>query len=130
MDIVILLCGLLLEGSMSERVPFRPNRTCECSVFRKGYAGVIVHRRPCELGVEWLAQSGDIIISGQRYRWINGDDQWSRDHGHEEINVVAEVTRVSDIGMVYAYWHNDLPKARQRGYETCIPNSAVVELAK
>jgi len=80
--------------------------------------------------VEWLAQSGDPIVIGKRYRWINGDDQWSRDRGYEEINVVAEVTRVNEAGMVFAYWHQDRPQDDQYGMETCIPNSAVVELVE
>lgn len=35
------------------------------------------------------------------------DDQWSRDRGYAEFNVVAEVTRVTEVGMVFAYWHQD-----------------------
>ena len=117
---------------MSERVPFQPKRTCGCPLFRQGYAGAIIHRSPCEQqGVEWLAQSGDSITPGKkRYRWINGDDQWSRDRGYAEINVVAEVTRVNEAGMVFAYWHQDRPQDDQCGRETCIPNSAVVELVQ
>jgi len=114
---------------MSERVPFNPKRKCECPLFRQGYAGVIRHRFSChQQGVEWLAQSGDSITPGKQYRWINGDDQWSRDRGYEEINAVAEVTRVNEAGMVFAYWHQDRPQSDQHGCETCIPNSAVVEL--
>src|SRR5262249_50446864 len=98
-------------------------------LFRQGYAGVIRHRPPCQQqGVEWLAQSGDPIIPGKRDRRINGDDQWSRDRGYEEFNVVAEGTRVNEGGMVFAYWHHDRPQSDQHGLETCIPNSAVVEV--
>jgi len=98
---------------------------------RYGYAGAITHKFPCkQQGVEWLAQSGDSIIPGKRYRWIKGDDQWSRDRGYEEFNVVAEVTRVNNSGMVFAYWHQDQPQADQYGRETCIPNSAVVKLVE
>ena len=101
---------------MSERVTFKPKRTCECPLLRQGYAGTIIHRSPCkQQGVEWLTQSGDSITPGKRYRWINGDDQWSRDRGYEELNVVAEVTRVNDVGMVFAYWHQDQPQHDQCG---------------
>ena len=116
---------------MSERVPFKPSCTCECPLVRQGYAGAILHRHPCkQQGVEWLAQSGDSITPGKRYRWINGDDQWSRDRGYEEFNVVAAVTRVNEVGMVFAYWHHERPQSDQYGHETCIPNSAVVELVR
>ena len=117
---------------MSERVVFKPKRTCECPLVRQGYAGAILHRHPCKQhgGVEWLAQSGDSIAPGKRYRWINGDDQWSRDRGYDELNVVAEVTRVNEAGMVFAYWHHERPQSDQYGRETCIPNSAVVELVE
>src|SRR3989344_5161714 len=116
---------------MSERVSFNPKRTCECPLFRQGYAGVIRHGFSChQQGVEWLAQSGDSITPGKRYRWINGDDQWSRDRGYTEFNVVAEVTRVNEGGMVFAYWHQDQPQTDQYDRETCIPNSAVVELVE
>lgn len=116
---------------MSERVPFKPKRTCVCPLTRQGYAGAIIHQLPCkQQGVEWLAQSGDPIMPGKKYRWIHGDDRWSRDRGYEEFNVVAEVTRLNEIGMVFAYWHQDQPQADQHGCETCIPNSAVVELVE
>src|SRR3989338_9140093 len=108
---------------MSERVRFNPKRTCECPLFRKCYAGLIIHRQFCpRQQVEWLAQSGDSIIPGKRYRWVTGDDQWSRDRGLEEINVVAEVTRIEG-GMVFARWHQDRPQSDQHDRETCIPNS-------
>lgn len=114
---------------MGERVPFKPKRTCGCPLARYGYAGAIIHQHPCkQQGVEWLAQSGVPIIPGRRYRWINNDDQWSRDRGYEETNIVAEVTCVNEAGMVFAYWHQDRPQDEQYGCETCIPNSAVVEL--
>ena len=117
---------------MSERVPFRPKLTCECLLTRQGYAGAVIHRPSCkQRGVEWLAQSGDSITPGKRYRWINGDHQWSHGQGGEEFNVVAEVTRVNEIGMVFAYWDQDLPQGENRhGGECCIPNSAVVELVE
>ena len=117
---------------MSERVPFNPKRICGCPLIRRGYGGVITHQLPCkQQGEEWLAQSGDSIIPGKQYRWINGDDQWSRDRGYKEFNVVADVTRVNKAGMVFAYWHQDQPQADQRGdRETCIPNSAVVGLVE
>ena len=108
---------------MSERVPFRPERTCECPLIRQGYAGSIVHRHPCKRqGVELLAQSGDSITPGKRYRWIQGDDQWARDRGCPEINVVAEVTHIK-AGMVFACWDPCTS-------ETCIPSCAVVELVE
>ena len=116
---------------MSERVAFKPKRSCDCPLSRQGYAGVIMHRHPCDQrGAEWLAQSGDTIVPGKQYRWINGDDQWSRDRGYEEINAVAVVTRVNEAGMVFAYWHHERPLDEQHGRETCIPNSAVVELVE
>ncbi|HLB32247.1 MAG TPA: hypothetical protein VJL27_01700 [Patescibacteria group bacterium] len=114
---------------MGERVTFSPKRTCDCSLVRYGYAGAISHQPPCEQqGVEWLAQSGDSITPGKWYRWINNDDEWCRVRGYEKTNVVAEVTRVNEAGMVFAYWPDDRPQDDQYGIETCIPNSAVVEL--
>ena len=116
---------------MSERVVFKPKRTCECPLVRQGYAGAILHRHPCKQhGVEWLAQSGDSINPSKRYRWINGDDQWSRDRGYDEFNVVAAITRVNEAGMVFAHWRHERPQSDQYGRETCIPNSAVVELVE
>lgn len=118
---------------MSERVPFKPKRTCDCRLARQGRAGAIFHRFPCkqEHGAEWLAQSGDSITPGKRYRYITGDDKWSRDRGFEERNVVAEVTRINEAGMVFAYWNKDRPQSDdQYGRETCVPNSAVVELVE
>ncbi len=114
---------------MGERVPFNPRRTCECPLFRQGYAGFIIHRSPCEKkGLEQLAQSGDSIVPGKQYRWITGDDEWSRGRGRPEFNVVALVTRVTKAGMVFAYWHHEQLDSDQRDLETCIPHSAVVEL--
>ncbi|HEU0050751.1 MAG TPA: hypothetical protein VFQ60_01705 [Patescibacteria group bacterium] len=75
-----------------------------------------------------MAQSGQVIEPGKRCRWITNDDQWSRAHGYESINAVAEITRINDEGMVFAYWHDDDPNSDQYGQETCIPNSAVVEV--
>ncbi len=117
---------------MSKQLEFNLKRTCDCRLVRQGVlrdcAGVIIHCAPCkQKGMEWLTKSGDPIIPGKRYRWINGDDQWSRDRGYEEINVVAEVTQVNEAGMVFAYWHHDRPRDEQHGLETCIPNTAVVE---
>lgn len=77
--------------------------------------------------MEWLAQSGEPIIPGTQYRWINCDDEWSRVRGYETIDAVAVVTRVDENGMVYAYWHQEKPTDDQYGLETCIPNSAVIE---
>ena len=115
---------------MGERVPFKPKRTCACPLRRSGRAGIIRHRGSChKQGVEFLAQSGDSITPGKRYRWINNDDQWAQDRGHKETNVIAEVTRVNNFGMVFAYWdQQDQPQSDQQGRETCIPHSAVVEL--
>lgn len=113
---------------MIERVMFRPKRMCSCRLVRTGNAGAIMHGEPCKhQGVEWLAQSGEPIICGKRYRWVQGDDDWSRERGYPEINVVAEVLKVNGTGMIFAQWNENRPPPNQRNEVTSIPNSAVVE---
>lgn len=104
---------------MSERVQFNPKRECDCPLLRHGYAGVIFHQSTCpKHGIELLAQSGESIVPGKKYRWIQ-----------DEINVVAEVTRVKEE-WVFAYWNQDRPDSDQYGLETCIPNCSIVELVE
>lgn len=124
---------------MPVRVSFWPHRICECPLTRLGHAGAIIHQHPCkEQGVTWLAQSGDPIIPGKRYRRILEGDFWDHDYHSDvdferngtETSVVAKVTRVDQYGMVFAYWHDDLPLAEDYGFETGIPHIKVVELVE
>ena len=112
-----------------QRVVFKPELECDCRIMRAGYAGGVLHMFPCKKAgvVDWLTQSGETIVCGRTYRWINNDGDWARKKGHKETNVVAEVTRITTDGRVYAFWNQDSLDSDQFGYETCIPNSAVVE---